>query len=50
MAYKEKRLNNKDDVQALYNALGSAPERKKSAAKKPASNKRETTKRAGSSK
>ena len=37
MAYKEKKLNGKADVNALYNALG-MPENK-SAAKKPAQKK-----------
>lgn len=47
MAYKEKKLNNKNDVQSLYNALGSMPERKKTTAKQPATKKKTAAKKSG---
>lgn len=43
MAYTEKKLN-KADIQALYNALGSLPEKPKRPGKKPTTVKRAANK------
>lgn len=49
MAYKEKKLNNKNDVQAVYDFLG-MPEEKPKKGKKPRTVKRSGNKRTATKK
>ena len=42
MAYKEHKFNNKAEIQAMYDALGSMPEAKSTKGRKPGTVKKKT--------